>query len=90
MAWHYEYECRNCDTMMEFEIDPGYSTAHVRNPNHPSYSDPGDPGYVDGPEKCPNCDEKVDHDDVMEKCVEAHEPDYDGPEPDDFDYGGRY
>lgn len=83
MAMEIEYECPKCDTPMTFQVDLGYSTAHIRNPNHPSYADPGDPGYVDGPDTCPNCQEKIDHDKVMEKAAEQAADS--GPDEPDFD-----
>lgn len=81
----FNYECPFCGASMPFEVEFGYSTLHVRNPNSPSYSDPGDPGWVDGPSECPNCEGKIDEDAVMEAAEKENERRSPG-EPDGGDY----
>lgn len=54
-------ECSSCEGPLEFEIadfgSPECPPRPCMNPDHPAYSDPGDPGSpptIEGPTLCPN------------------------------------
>jgi hypothetical protein len=69
-----EIYCENedCEAELEFDFDPGEAPAACSNPDHPAYSDPGDPGYCDGPDKCPKCGIKLNLERAYEQALEAY------------------
>lgn len=82
MGFTVNVECRECGHVIpDVECDPGVAPKWTLNPDDPAYSDPGDPGYFDCPEKCPDCGAVFDLFEekrlAIEDYAERHEPDPD-------------
>jgi hypothetical protein len=69
------FDCPECGTTHEFEVTPERPAPFCQNHDSPAFSDPGDPGEVDGPECCEKCGHSFenDWDMIEEKACDEHQ-----------------
>lgn len=70
----FTYICGQCGEEIELDVTPPRPAPFCQNHDSPAFSDPGDPGEVDGPDECPECGHAVDREKVLEQFGE-HEQD---------------
>ena len=65
----FSYPCPSCETEHPCSLSPPTPAPPCQDPSSLAYSDPGDPGDLEGPDRCVNCDEVFDQDDLYDEGI---------------------